>query len=149
MTTRTSRFPAVSKRRQPAQLGSAPAAMIVGALLVAAAISFTSPAHSTPLDVGTPAEASAALAATKGHDSASKIAELEKGYWVCEYLGTTRGVEGSYGVTCGANFEELKKTTFGGDFDALVQWWRVNKAAQHKALASDHKALESVGSAQY
>ena len=136
MTTRTSRFPAVAKRRQPAQLGSAPASMIVASLLVAAAVAFQSPAHSTPLDVGTPAEAAAALAATKGHDSASKIAELEKGFWVCDYLGTTRGTEGSYGVTCGANFEELKQTKFGGDFDALVQWWRVNKAAQHAALES-------------
>ena len=142
MTTRTSRFPAVTKRRQPLQLGSAPAAMILGSLLVAAAIAFQSPANSTPLDVGTPAEAAAALAASKEHDRAAKIAELERGFWVCDYLATTRGVEGSYGVTCGANFEELKQTKFGGDFDALVQWWRVNKAAQHKAL-------ESVGSAQY
>jgi hypothetical protein len=142
MTTRTSRFPAVAKRRQPAQLGSAPAAMILGSLLVAAALSFQSPAHSMPLDVGTAAAGAAALAATKGHDNASKIAELEKGFWICDYLGTTRGVEGPYGVTCGANFEELKQTKFGGDFDALVQWWRVNKAAQHKAL-------ESTGSAQF
>ncbi|MBA3254348.1 MAG: hypothetical protein M3496_05550 [Pseudomonadota bacterium] len=109
---------------------------------MAATIYFQSPAHSTPLDVGTAAEASAALAATKGHGSAAKIAELEKGFWVCDYIGTTRGTEGPYGVTCGANFEELKQTRFGGDFDALVEWWRVNKAAQHKAL-------ESVGSAQY
>ena len=134
--TRTSRFPAVTKRRQPAQLGSAPAAMILGSLLVAATVAFQSPAHSTPLDVGTPAEAAAALAAIKGHDSAAKIAELEKGFWVCDYIGTTRGTEGSYGVTCGANFEELKLTKFGGDFDVLVQWWRVNKAAQHAALES-------------
>ena len=142
MTTRTSRFPAVAKRRQPAQHGSATASMVLGSLLVAATVAFQSPAHSTPLDVGTPAEAAAALAATKGHDSASKIAELEKGFWVCDYLGTTRGTEGPNGVTCGANLQKLKQTKFDGDFDALVEWWSVNKAAQHKAL-------ESVGSAQY
>jgi len=136
MTTRTSRFPASAKRRQPAQLGSAPASMILGSLLVAATIYFQSPAYSTPLDVGTPAEAAAALAATKGNASAAKIAELEKGFWVCDYIGTTRGTEGSYGVTCGANFEELKQAKFGGDFEALLQWWRVNKAAQHAALES-------------
>ncbi len=132
----TSRYPAVAKRRQPEQLGSGPAVLIVGSLLFAAAVFFQSPAHSTPLDVGTAAEAAAAVAATKGHDTAAKVAELEKGFWVCDYLGTTRGTEGSYGVTCGANFEELKLTKFGGDFDALVQWWRVNKAAQHAALES-------------
>ena len=136
MTTRTSRFPAAAKRRQPAQLGSAPASMILGSLLVAATIYFQTPAHSTPLDVGTAAEAAEALAATKGNVSAAKIAELEKGFWVCDYIGTTRGTEGSYGVTCGANFEELKQTKFGGDFEALLQWWRVNKAAQHAALES-------------
>ena len=136
MTTRTSRFPVVAKRRQPAQLGSAPAAMILGSLLVAATVYFQSPAHSTPLDVGTAAEAAAALAATKGHDTVAKIAELEMGVWVCDYIGTTRGTEGSYGVTCGANFEELKQAKFGGDFEALLQWWRANKAAQHAALES-------------
>ena len=136
MTTRTSRFPAVAKRRQPSQLGSAPAAMILGSLLVAATIAFQSPAYATPVDVGTAAESAAALAATKGHASAARIAELEKGFWVCDYIGTTRGTEGSYGVTCGANFEELKQAKFGGDFDALVQWWRVEKPAQHAALES-------------
>jgi hypothetical protein len=136
MTTRTSRFPVVAKRRQPSHLGSAPATMILGSLLVAAVVAFQSPAYSTPLDVGTPAEAAAALAAIKGHASEAKIAELEKGFWVCDYLGTTRGTEGSYGVTCGANFEELKQAKFGGDFDALVQWWRANKAEQHAALES-------------
>ena len=140
--TRTSRFPAVAKRRQPDQSGSGPAAIIIGSLLVAAAVSFQSLAHSTPLDVGTAAEAAAALAASQGHGSAAKTAELEKGFWLCDYLGTTRGVEGSHGVTCGVNFEELKATKFAGDFDALVQWWRVNKSAQHKAL-------ESIGSAQF
>jgi hypothetical protein len=140
MTTRTSRFPAAAKRRQPAQVGSAPAAMIVASLLVAAAVAFQSPAHSTPLDVGTPAEAAAAVAATKGHHSAAKIAELEKGFWICDYLGTTRGTEGPHGVACGANFEELKQAKFGGDFDALVDWWRVNKSAQHAALESAFSA---------
>ena len=140
--TCTSRFPVVAKRRQSEHLGSERAAIIVASLLASAAVCFQSPAHSTPLDVGTTAEAAAALAATNRHGNTAKIAELEKGFWICDYLGTTRGVEGSHGVTCGANFEELKETKFGGDFEALVQWWRVNKAAQHKAL-------ESIGSAQF
>ena len=44
--TRTSRFPAVAKRRQPSQLGSAPAAMIVASLF-AAAVFFQPTAHAT------------------------------------------------------------------------------------------------------
>jgi hypothetical protein len=138
----TSRYPAVAKRRQPEQLGSGPAVLIVGSLLFAAAVFFQSPAHSTPLDVGTAAEAAAAVAATKGHGTATQIAELEKQFWTCDYLSTTRGVEGPHGVTCGANYEELKQTKFGGDFEKLLAWWWLNKIAQHQAL-------ESAGSAQY
>ena len=44
--------------------------------------------------------------------------------------------------TCVANYEELKQTKFGGDFEKLLAWWRLNKIAQHQAL-------ESAGSAQY
>ena len=73
---------------------------------------------------------------------ATKIAELEKQFWVCDYIGTTRGIEGPHGEACGVNYEELKQTKFGGDFEKLVTWWRLNKIAQHQAL-------ESAGSAQY
>ena len=135
----TSRYPAVAKRRQPAQLGSGPAVLIVGSLLFAAAVFFQSPARSTPLDVGTAAEAAAAVHSS---DGATKIAELEKQFWVCDYIGSTRGIEGPHGVACGANYEELKQTKFGGDFEKLVAWWRLNKIAQHQAL-------ESADSAQY
>ena len=138
--TRTSRFPVVAKRRQPEQLRSGPAAILIGSLLVAAALSLQSPAHSTPLDVGTAAEAAAALAATKEHDA--RIAELEKGFWICDYLSTTRGLEGTYAIGCGVNFEDLKATKFGGDFEKFFAWWRLNKAAQQAAL-------ESAGSAQF
>ena len=137
MTSRPSRFPAVAQRRQPAQLGSGPAAIIVGSLFVAAMF-FQQPAHSeTPT-----AEATAARSSSDGHASATKIAELEKGFWICDYLGTTRGVDGPHAITCGANFEELKQAKFGGDFEKLVAWWGLNKVAQHKAL-------ESVDSAQF
>jgi hypothetical protein len=135
----TSRYPAVAKRRQPEQLGSGPAVLIVGSLLFAAAVFFQSPARSTPPDVGTAAEAAAAV---RSSDGATRIAELEKQFWVCDYIGTTRGIEGPHGVACGANYEELKQTKFGGDFEKLVTWWRLNKIAQHQAL-------ESAGSAQY
>ena len=135
----TSRYPAVAKRRQPEQFGSGPAVLIVGSLLFAVAVFFQSPARSTPLDVGTAAEAAAAV---RSSDGATKIAELEKQFWVCDYLGTTRGIEGPHWEVCSANYEELKQTKFGGDFEKLVTWWRLNKVAQHQAL-------ESAGSAQY
>ena len=139
MTSRPSRFPAVAKRRPPAQLGSGPAVMIVASLF-AAAVFFQPSAHSAETTFAGLAAEEAAVA--RSSDGATKIAELEKRFWICDYLGTTRGLEGPHGVTCGANYEELKQTKFGGDFEKLVTWWRLNKIAQHQAL-------ESAGSAQY
>lgn len=133
MTSRTSRFP-VAAKHQPEQFGRTSAALIIGSLLFAVGMSLQSPVRATPLNVDTRAET--AVAATKGQDTAAKIAELEKGFWICDYIGTTRGIEGPHAVACGANFEELKQKKFGGDFDALVQWWSVNKAAEHAALES-------------
>ena len=139
MTSRPSRFPAIVKRRQPAQLGSGPVAMLV-ASLIAAAVFFQPPAHSAEATFASTSAEEAAIA--RSADSATKIAELEKEFWICDYIGTTRGVEGPHAVTCGANFEGLKQTKFGGEFEKLVTWWRLNKIAQHQAL-------ESADSAQY
>ena len=138
MTSRPSRFPAAAKRRRPAKLGSGPVAMIVASLF-AAAVFFQPPAHSAG---ATPANASAEAAVARSSDSATRVAELEKGFWICDYLGTNQGADTQQAATCIANFEEFKQTKFGGDFEKLVTWWRLNKIAQHKAL-------ESSGSAQY
>jgi hypothetical protein len=140
MTSRPSRFPAAAKRRQPAQLGSGPAVLIVGSLLFAAAVFFQPSAHSAETTFAGLAAEEAGMA--RSSDRATKIAELEKGFWICDYLGTKRGVDMEQAKTCVANYEELKQTKFGGDFEKLVTWWRLNKIAQHQAL-------ESTGSAQY
>jgi hypothetical protein len=107
--------------------------MIVASLF-AAAVFFQPPAHATEANFARASAEEAAVARLPV--SATKVTELEKGFWVCDYLGTTRGIEGPHAVTCGANFEELKQTKFGGDFEMLVTWWRLNKVAQHKALKS-------------
>ena len=131
MTSRPSRFPAAAKRRQPAQLGSGLVAMIV-ASLCAAVVFFQPPAHSASTAFADLAAEEAAV--VRSPDGANNIAELEEQFWVCDYLGTRRGIEGPLGVTCGGNYEELKQTKFGGDFEKLVIWWRLNKIAQHQAL---------------
>jgi hypothetical protein len=136
----TSRYPAVAKRRQPAQLGSGPAVMIAGSLLFAVTVFFQSPAHSAETNFTGLAAKEAGVA--RSSVGAPKIAELEKQFWVCDYIGTTRGIEGPHWEVCSANYEELKQTKFGGDFEKLVTWWRLNKVAQHQAL-------ESADSAQY
>ncbi|MBA2548211.1 MAG: hypothetical protein H0V16_07100 [Burkholderiaceae bacterium] len=64
----------------------------------------------------------------------SRLAELEKAFWICDYIVTTYGVDGSPVTSCGEAYEELKRAKFNGDFDELVAWWGVNKAEQHAAL---------------
>jgi hypothetical protein len=114
--------------------------MIAGSLLFAVTVFFQSPAHSAETTfAGLAAEEAGVARASAG---ATKIAELEKQFWVCDYIGTTRGIEGPHWEVCSANYEELKQTKFGGDFEKLVTWWQLNKVAQHQAL-------ESAGSAQY
>lgn len=65
--------------------------------------------------------------------TSARLKDLEKAFWVCDYLATTRGV--SEISTCTAVYEALKDRKFAGDFDALVSWWRQNKAAQHQDIA--------------
>ena len=139
MTSRPSRFPAAAKRRCPAQLGSGLVTMIVASLF-AAAVFFQPPAHSAGATFAGLAAEEAAVG--RSSDGANNIAQLERQFWVCDYLGTTRGIEGLHSVTCNANYEALKQTKFGGDFEKLVAWWRLNKIAQHRVR-------ESADSAQY
>ena len=106
MTSRPSRFPAAAKRRRPAKIGSGPVAMIVASLF-AAAVFFQPPAHSAG---ATPANASAEAAVARSSDSATRVAELEKGFWICDYLGTNQGADTQQAATCIANFEEFKQT---------------------------------------
>jgi hypothetical protein len=63
-------------------------------------------------------------------------ADVEKAFWACDYAATTRWVDAEEGAMCVANYEELKRSKFSGDFQALLEWWQKNKAAQHRALAT-------------
>ena len=67
-------------------------------------------------------------------EAASRLVELEKAFWICDYIATAYGVDGSPATTCGEAYEELKRAKFNGDFDELVTWWAANKAEQHASL---------------
>ena len=113
MTSRPSRFPAAAKRRQPAQLGSGLVAMIVASLLCSrrflpAACSFDAARcrhRPKPQQPGSVQRA----------DGANKIAELEEQFWVCDYLGTTRGIEGPLR-------RYVRRELRGTETDEI--WWR-------------------------
>jgi hypothetical protein len=73
-------------------------------------------------------------------------AELEGAFWICDYAASTRGVTATPVELCGAVYEQLKNTRFGGDFLQLLVWWRENKLLEHQRLAAQDRSsrLEAV-----
>lgn len=73
------------------------------------------------------------LGAPAAQPTSASVDALEHAFWVCDYKATTQG--NSDISTCTAVYQALKDRKFAGDFDALVSWWRQNKAAQHQSIA--------------
>ena len=61
---------------------------------------------------------------------------IEDAFWVCDYLGTTRGTEAVDVRRCITVSDALRELRFGNDLDRLVAWWREHKPAQHARLAA-------------
>jgi hypothetical protein len=57
--------------------------------------------------------------------------ELERAFWACDYVATTKGVSATPIAACKLATEALKKQKFGGDFEAFLSWWRENKPSEH------------------
>ena len=64
----------------------------------------------------------------------SGVARLERMFWACDHAASTRGVDAATMMACVDATEALKARKFGGDFDALMAWWREGKAAAHAAI---------------
>jgi len=71
------------------------------------------------------------------------IAELERAFWACDHAATIGPIDSGIAITCGALTETFKQRRFGGDFNAMLTWWRQNKEAEYLALdkASGRNAL--------
>lgn len=78
--------------------------------------------------------------------SSLNASDLERAFWICDHVATTRGVGGSDAISCGVITEDLQVSKFNGDFGAMLAWWQVNKAAEHQKLATTG-AVGSRGSA--
>ena len=61
--------------------------------------------------------------------------ELERAFWTCDYVATTRGVYAAPIELCSAVTERLKNEKFSGDFGELLEWWKANKIAVHREMA--------------
>ena len=59
---------------------------------------------------------------------------LEKAFWACDHAATTRGVVGWEALSCSEIYEDVKRTKFSGDFQAMLTWWKKNKTAKHQAV---------------
>ena len=69
-----------------------------------------------------------------------KWAELEKTFWMCDHAATKGMVDVSQAALCGAVTDELRREKFDGNFEKLLTWWRLNKAAEHQKLDQAHIA---------
>ena len=74
-------------------------------------------------------------------DEPDRSAALEEAFWACDYIGTTQGVAEAPVAFCLDVTHALQRDRFGDDFDALVAWWRDNKAAQHARLAAQQTSV--------
>ncbi len=128
-------FPAVAERKV-ARSGFALAALVAAGLFattsVAAQPSYWAAAHRS---VDPIIDKHDFINPGKSPDAASNTIELEKLFWMCDYAATSGGLEAHEIEMCGAVTQQLQRVKFEDDFDELLAWWRVNKEAQHLALA--------------
>lgn len=80
------------------------------------------------------AQAAPGTLPTSPHLSGLGATDLERAFWVCDYLSTTQRV--SDVGTCSAVSEALKGRKFAGDLDGLLAWWRQHKVAEHRKIAA-------------
>lgn len=66
--------------------------------------------------------------------SAIAVTGLERDFWICDHTVSTQGVDANTAMTCSIIVEDLKARKFSGDFNAMLAWWRLNKATEYQAL---------------
>ena len=84
-----------------------------------------------------PAENSSMEQVSLSPSPIAHTADLEKAFWACDYFATTLGLDRTSVEFCGAVYEELKATKFGGDFEQLHKWWQDRKVEEHERLVAE------------
>ncbi|HEU4701270.1 MAG TPA: hypothetical protein VFS37_02220 [Conexibacter sp.] len=95
-----------------------------GAAFAAAALVVTTTTSANPL---APAPA----------DVSAEIRALKRVYLECDRLANVRLLAFGEAAVCSQVTERLLKSGFGGDFDAMLAWWRAEKAASVLATTVD------------
>ena len=96
-------------------------------LCIAAITTFGAPGAAVAQDART---------AAPPHEDINQLVQLERTFWVCDYVATVNGVSATPVATCSAATDALKEMKFGGDFLQLLEWWRENKQIEHERLAA-------------
>lgn len=86
------------------------------------------------------AQARSTVPATAAADAGElRLEKLENDFWICDFVATTRGATFTPIDICAAVTEHLKNEKFRGDYEEMVKWWRVNKAAEHLKIQTNEK----------
>jgi hypothetical protein len=64
----------------------------------------------------------------------SNAGDLERAFWVCDYVASTHGMQFVSMDLCAAITDLIKTEKFDGDYEELVRWWQEHKPAQHMRL---------------
>lgn len=75
------------------------------------------------------------LAAAQAGAQSADLEALERAFWRCDHAATQGLLDGGAAMECSVATEAFKTRRFGGDFAAMLAWWRVHKDTQHQALA--------------
>jgi hypothetical protein len=75
--------------------------------------------------------ACAAQAATQ-----PSLEALERAFWRCDHAATHDALDSGTAMDCSIATEAFKARRFGGDFAAMLAWWRANKDTEHLALSA-------------
>lgn len=67
---------------------------------------------------------------------AGALEALEREFWFCDHAATQALLDPGTSERCGLVTDTLKTVRFGGDFQAMLTWWRENKDARHAALSA-------------
>jgi hypothetical protein len=84
----------------------------------------------------TPEKAPAIETAAALQLDAGTLSALEREFWRCDHATTQGLLDLGTAKECSIVIEALKAGRFGGDFTAMLAWWRANKDAQHLAISA-------------
>ena len=71
-------------------------------------------------------------------------ADLERAFWVCDYVATNFGVQATPVDSCMEATKALQDRKFGGDFAQLLEWWGRNKTTEHAKVQAAQLAGNSI-----